>query len=261
MFGYFFKRKAVLVYITGVNFANNPKSMNLNKTKNQNNYSYTSTKLNIKNSGRDNVSFGVLDPVTAAIVGTILQEAAEASAKGYLGIKKLRNTINKAEALFDRFDVKPAIETAMSLDLRYNLNSNVNTNKLFKKAVTEVKKLSDEHLVNRDLKHRVIEHYFFEDGNRTSLSKTIEDFFINLDNSHHKDFKKYLLSKLANTGKGLLNFEDIDSALKGVGDEKFRNQIKLRRSKDYDEYLNLRTDYERRDKIDRESKDDFYIWW
>lgn len=176
-----------------------------------------------KPSKIDSVSFGGLDPITA----TILQEAAEAAARGILGIKKLRATIKKAEGLFDKFDVKPAIETAIRLDAKHGRNIAVSTDNLLSMAISQVGKLSDEHLVNRDLKQRVLDYCYLDKKDFYNNVKPVENLFVNLNNRYYKDFKKYLISKLASSEYGLLEFENIDSVIKGVGDGKYRNDIKL----------------------------------
>lgn len=199
------------------------------KSKASVNYKNNSAYGRNKTNNADKVSFG-MDPITA----TILQEAAEAAAKGLWGIHKLRKTIEKAEYLFNKFDVKPAIETAIQLDAKYGKKHSVSTGNLIDLAIEHVGKLSDSHKVNRDLKQRVVDHCYLD---QNYSFENIESLFIGLNNNYYMPFKKYILKNLASQnlerydlpGKGLLLFDDIDSVTKGVGDTKFRSMIKRRR--------------------------------
>lgn len=182
------------------------------------------------NSDSDKISFG-MDPMAAAI----LQEATIGTARGLLGIRKIKQAIEKADELFDRYDVKPAIELAVQMDKKLGdkLLYFEATESLLVKAIKHVSNLSDEHLVNRDLKQKVLDYcfldngvsYYHPDNMETEGHKLAENLFIRLDNKYFHNYKKFIIEKRDKSNR-LDIFKDIDSVLKGIDDMKFRDTIK-----------------------------------
>lgn len=189
-----------------------------------------------KTNYADKVSFG-MDPITAAI----LNEAASASAWGILGRVKLEKVFEKAHSLFDKYDVKPAIETAISLDAKYNNRGDgffdflgsffdPNTNGLLGKALMHAKKLSDFQQVEIDLKRRLLDHCFLDKKHvYDDLQSPIIELFNSLNNRTHGEFKKYVLSRYVSQGKFELICPDNPcikvSAVDGIDDKTFSSEI------------------------------------
>lgn len=233
------------MYISAIKVANTGKGVNQNTSKNK--MSYSAMKMS-KTSKGDSVSFGALDPLTATIVSGILEEASTGAARGIFGIGKLKNAIKRAEALFDRYDVRPAIEAALKLDAAHSQNLLLNTDNILNKAIIHSKKFSDNLSENQDLKRRVAEHCYLERYDLLSETRTLaEDFFISLNNKIYANFKKHLLTKISEKNlekhgqQGLPNFRDIDSVLNGVGDEEFKANIKARRAQQKEELASFYT--------------------
>lgn len=214
--------------VTSVNRGHNV-SKNNSDNRGKVNYSAGFDSTGIK---KDDISFG-MDPVTVTILGA----AAKAAGRWFFGGSEFRSVVSSAESLFDRFDVKPAIETAIALDSKYGDKLYyLDSNNLLLKAIVKVDELSDEHLVNRDLKHNVLEYFYVGGGYRESHAPYAETAFKKLNNFYHGGFKKHLLSKLSSDdGYGLTKFEDLDAAMNGVGDHNFRANLKKSRIKQLQE--------------------------
>lgn len=219
------------MYISKVNALTNNKNINCQIHSNNNTISYSSLKAN--KSG-DQITFKGIDPITA----TILQEAAEGAASILFKGMKLRAVVEKADALFGKFDLKPAIETAVQLDAKYGKNFWVDTSRILNKAITAATNLSDEHLVNRDLKQSVLDHCYIDtDYLEPQHRNAAERLLKSLNNTTYCEFKKYLFSRLAkdltrdygSIHPGLRYFDDLDSVTNGVGDESFRAFLRTRK--------------------------------
>lgn len=202
-------RKGVLMYILGVSLINGNNSAVSRSSNNSDKVNAPHVCLNLLKNEKDKVAFGAMDPITA----TILQEAAEAAAKSVFGLYQLRKVFEKAYGLFEKYDVKPAIETALAMDGKYGTSLKsifVSPEELLEKAIYHVGKLSDEHLVNRDLKQRVLDYCFLDkDDVYYNQSNPIQELFKSLDNKYYAEFKKYLLTKYVSQGK----FELINDSL------------------------------------------------
>lgn len=195
-------------------------------------------------SAGNKVSFG---GVLEGLAATIFQEALEGAARKIFGIMKVKNAIYKADDLFDRFDVKPAIDLAIKMDAKFGSESRYSqlTSVLLAQAITKVGDLPDEHLVNRDLKQRVLDHCYLDGGLPfpakhdyaffSDLHKLAENLLANLDTRYFEDYKKFLISKTAETsvpdaytpyGSGILRFKEIDKVLENIRDKNFKGKIK-----------------------------------
>lgn len=191
----------------------------------------------------DKVAFkGVLEGAAA----TIFQEALEGAAHKVLKGWKIQKALDEAEELFDRFDVKPAIELAVRMDAKFG--EDFATKDLLVKAIRSVEDLSDEHMQHRDLKQRVLDHCFLDDGVNTKPDDSLpehhelaENLLISLDPRHFDRYKKFLIEKVSRrtihfpnevrhnddeSMNGILNFRQIDEVLDNVRDSGFKEKMK-----------------------------------
>lgn len=95
---------------------------------------------------------------------------------------------------------------------------------LLAKATVEVTNLSDREFKNRELKQTLLKKIFLQ-GQRNEDGYVIEEaetLFANLDNRYHGEFKKYVLTE----NKEKIRPENLESMLSGVGDNRFRDEIR-----------------------------------
>lgn len=217
------------MYISAINGINAKKASTMNSKNNSCPISI------IKNNKSDLVTFGAIDPISASI----LKKAADA-AKGVLGVIKMKGIIAEADELFNRYNLRPAIETALGLDIQCKGKLLVNTDGLLNKAVRRANELPDDNFLNRELKQQLLEHCYLD--KEIDQDEDVERLLINLDNKYHGDFKKYLLKKLSSVDcgtlygdKGLMLINNIDKVMAGVGDSDFKVLMKNSREKQIQE--------------------------
>lgn len=235
---------------------------NVNKKTNYSNLESSKKSTNAKisqsrfNYSGDKVVFKGLDPVTA----TILQEAIEGAAHKILSAKKVNAAIAKAHDLFTRYDVKPAIELALGIHekLGSSFLHGDKADDLLAKGVQHVSNLSDEHLVNRDLKQRVLDHCFISPGtsytpgsDETIVHRLAENLLANLNGRYFEKYKKHLISKVTEysitggghdviSNGGILHFKRIDEILSNMSDRDYKMKMKrlwLEKKQEYEESM------------------------
>lgn len=212
------------MYVSAIKLENGSNICKKNSS-NQGKISYA-IGLSSTSRGKDNVTFGSIDPLTwAAIQGL----------KGVFGVLKKDAVINKAKSLLYSDNPKDGINAAIAIADKLSgkiFRSGVDD--LLALAASKAHELSDVGYENKDLKQRLLSTTFFLDRldyNETDLiPKQAKILFKELDNKIYLDFKKYLLTK-ALEPYHRPKIDDFESLVENTKDQKFIEEIRAKLDK------------------------------